>query len=82
MNYIGPNDGQGIRVYSNRLDVVSETTRVGGSYSTGDSRVVVGRISTDISENGYRYRSMQLDELVFFNKALSTTEITAMYNAV
>ena len=77
LNYIGPNAG--IKVYFNGAEVGSETTKFAGSSNTADGRVVVGRFSTD---GDYHYTSLQLDELIFFNKALSTTEITAMYNAV
>ena len=81
MNYIGPNDGQGIRVYYNGKEVASAPTK---DYyrvrSAGDDRIAVGRFSLGL--NAHYYTSMQIDELAFFNKALSTTEIAAMYNAV
>ena len=79
LNYIGPNDGEGIRSYVNGQEVASETTKSRRSSLPGDGRIVVGRRSTD--QDMY-YTSVQIDELVFFNKTLSTTEITAMYNAV
>ena len=77
LNYIGPNAG--IKVYYNGAEVGGDTTKFAGSSNTADGRVVVGRLSTD---GDYCYTSLQLDELAFFNKALSTTEITTMYNAV
>ena len=62
-------------------EVANDTTKYTWlqTQPAGDGRIVVGRIYTDKDE---RYTSLQLDELIFFNKALSTTDITAMYNAV
>ena len=74
-NYIGDDDGQGIRVYG--MEVVSDATR-DVARSAGDGRIVVGRRWTD--QDTY-YASMEIDELIFFNKALSTTDIELLYNA-
>ena len=76
LNYIGPDDVQGIRVYG--MEVVSSTIR-DVSRSAGDGRILVGRGRTD--ENSF-YASRQIDELIFFNKALSTNDIKLLYNAV
>ena len=76
LNYIGPDDGQGIRVYG--MEVVGSTIR-DVSRSAGDGRIVVGRGRTD--EDSF-YASMQIDELIFFNKALSTNDINLLYNVV
>ena len=78
MNYIGPDDGQGIRGYYNGAEVASETTKYGGSYPAGDGRIVVGRFYIDHDK---RYTSLKIDELIFFNKALSTTDTKLLYNA-
>ena len=79
LNYIGPNDGQGIKVYYDGAEVENDTIKCGGSRSAGDGRIVVGRIYTNSDED---YTSMQIDELIFFNKALSTTDIKLLYSAV
>ena len=79
MNYIGPSDGEGIRIFDNGTEVANVATKVAGSDHPGDGRIVVGRIYTD---RGLLYASVQVDELTFFNKALSTTEIAATYNGV
>ena len=79
MNYVGPNDGEGIRIYYNKAEVASETTKSGGSRPTGDGRIVIGRFYPD---KDMRYTSMQIDELIFFNKALSTNDIKLLYNSV
>ena len=79
MNYIGSNEGQGIRVYYDGKEAASETTKITVSYSAGDGRVLVGRAYTD---RDVLYVSAQLDELIFFNKTLNTTEMRAIYNSV
>ena len=78
LNYIGPNDEQGIRGYYNGMEVVNGFTK-DATRSPGDGRIVVGKIKTDENRD---YPSMQIDELIFFNKALSTTDIKLLYNTV
>ena len=83
LNYIGPNDGQGIRVYYDGTEVASSMTKVAASHSAGDSRIVVGRAYTDKETDQKRdYVSMEIDELIFFNEALSTGDIKLLYNVV
>ena len=78
MNYIGPNDGEGIRIYYNGTQVASGTNLIRyfdqSVSKSGDGRIVVGRPFTDKDE---RYVSIQVDELIFFNRALTTDEVQA-----
>ena len=76
MNYIGPNDGEGIRFYYNGAEVASVTTKSSVSYSPGDGRIVVGRCYTDQD-----YASVQFDELIFFNAALTDADVQSIYNS-
>ena len=69
LNYIGPSNGDGIRVYS---DGVEE------SFPAGNGRVVVGRFYTN---RDAIYGSSEADELIYFNKALTTEEIEAVFDA-
>ena len=71
LNYIGPNIGEGIRVYINGTEEDSDTTKSSESRSPGDGRVVLGRY---IDSNVY-YASVDVDELLFFNEALSDENI-------
>ena len=59
--------------------MANDTTKYARSYPAGDGRIVVGRAYTD---RDLLHASVQVDELTFFNKALSSTEIAAMYNTV
>ena len=87
INYIGPENGQGIRIYYDGEQADSDTTRTADSKLPGDGRIVIGRYHTDWDD---RYASVQLDELIFFNMKLSESEITVLsqfwlcvhYNAV
>ena len=78
LNYIGPNDGQGITIYINGTEVGSDTSKSAGPYSAGDGRIVVGRLFTDSDK---WYSSVQVDELSFFNCHLSPAEISALATA-
>ena len=77
MIYNGNGQGKGVTLYYNGAEVKGSTTNGGGSFSAGDGRIVVGRFHTDEDE---RYSSVELDELIFFNRALSKDEIATMHN--
>ena len=77
-NYIGPNDGQGIRIYYDGAEVRSDTTKSAYSYSTGDGRIVVGR---EYNNQNNRYASVEVDELIYFNASLTSDEAQSIYNS-
>ena len=77
MNYLGPNNGQGIRVYYNGTEVARSTTKTAQALSAGDGRIVVGRYRANINDHK---GNVQVDELIFFNEALSQDEITMLHN--
>ena len=72
LNYIGPNDGQGIRIYHNSIQVASDTTHTSRQWVPGNRKIVVGRF-----RNGgdVWYSSVLVDELHFFNRVLTEAEI-------
>ena len=78
LNYIGPSDGEGIIVYINGTEVASVTTKFGLLFSAGDGRIVVGRRFTDLDGG---YASVEVDELIYFNAALSDTDVQSIYNS-
>lgn len=78
LNYIGPNDGQGIRVYYDGVQVDSATTTYAASQSTTDGMIVVGRWYTDFDRE---YSGVQVNELIFFDGVLSSDDINALYTA-
>ena len=79
VNYIGPRDGQGTRMFSNGAEVASDTTKETELYSLGGNRIVVGRWYTDSNE---KYAGLHVDELMYFNTVLSTEEVYLLYLAV
>ena len=72
LNYIGPNDGEGIRIYVNGVQVASDNMKIAVAYQSGDGRIVVGRYYTDSNR---LYTSVEVDELIFFNRSLTLEEI-------
>ena len=48
LNYIGPNEGEGIRLYCNGEEVDSDETKFAGfPFHDGDGKIVVGRRRTE-----------------------------------
>ena len=76
LNFIGPNDGEGIRIYLDGEMVQSVTAAGGFRIPPRHSRIIIGRSTID-SYFG-RYASLQMDELLFFNQALSEEEIAML----
>ena len=79
INYLGPNEGEGIRIYNNGIEVGNDTTKGNGRCTIDDcqpdGQIVVGRYFTRMD---LQYVSLQVDELAFFNTALSEDEITML----
>ena len=73
LNYIGHNNGQGIKIYLNGQLVVNQATRSGTtSFVDGDGQVVVGRL---LKNQDKSYASVLVDELIYFNVALNDQQI-------
>ena len=51
VNYIGPNNGDGVRIFYDGVEVASETTRDPSSLPGGDGRIVVGRVYSDVNDH-------------------------------
>ena len=79
VNYIGPNNGDGIRIFYDGVEVASDTTRDPSSLPGGDGRIVVGTVYTEV--NGH-YANGQIAELLFFNQALNVIDIKELYNNI
>ena len=79
LTYIGPNRGQGIRLFKNGVRISSKGSinRSSYNYTAGDGRVVVGRLYVN---RDYKYASVEIDELIFFNQALQEDEVKEIYN--
>ena len=76
LNYIGPNDGEGIRIYYDGTEVVRDTDKSAWSYPAEDGRIVLRRQYTDQDR---LYSSIQVDELIFFNEKLNSNDIDTLF---
>ena len=77
MSYIGPKYGQGIRLFKDGALETRSYIPWYGTDKVGDGRVVVGRRYVDKDDD---YTSLEMDELIFFNEALSDDEVRELYN--
>ena len=77
MNYIGPNNGEGLEVFQDGTLV--EGTQSGGNFDAtkGNGTLVLGKRYVDEDDN---YAWIDLDELVFFNRKLTASEVMKIYN--
>ena len=72
-NYIGPRRTQGISIYTDGIELGCDLlTENIVSHVEGDGRIVFGRFYTD---EDARYATVQIDQLLFFNHALTAPEI-------
>ena len=72
LNFIGPNDGEGIRVYEDGSLIDRDNTKYNLRRSASNGRISLGRF---IARHGTYYASAQVDELMFFNQSLTEAEI-------
>ena len=79
LNYIGPNNGQGIEIYHNGVQIRNDATKSGATRSSGDCKVVIGRLYADTDD---WYGSVDVDELLFFNQKLTDQEIQDIRNMI
>ena len=77
LNYIGPNNGQGLRVFYNGTQVATDNTKSTALFTSGDGRIVVGRYYTGRRQ---RYASVEVDKLMFFNHSLSIEQVSRLQN--
>ena len=78
LNYIGPNNGEGIRIYFNEAEVKSDTTK------SAVFQIQMEMVGLLLEKHDYdqKYASVQVDELIFFNKNLTDSNIQTIYNKV
>ena len=77
LNYIGPEEGQGITLYNNGIRTKTGTTKKDDPAGKGNGKVVIGKFYTDRNE---RYSNVEMDELYFFNQALDSDLVSALMN--
>ena len=75
VNFIGPNNGEGLRVYHDGKLVANINRKWKYRLSSVDGRIVIGGLGIGF---GNRYTSLHVDDLVFFNQPLSEEEIVML----
>ena len=73
VNYIGPEEGGGIRVYYDGVLVGSDTRKDVHTISEGNGQIAIGRFYNN--NNKWRDGSVVVDDLILFNQALTDDEI-------
>ena len=76
-NVIGPNDGEGFRIYHDGILGGNVTSFHKRRSTAVDAPIVIGRFYTDHNSD---YASFDMDELLFFNRPLTEAEIQMMNN--
>ena len=79
MNFIGPGNGQGIRVYKDGVLEGDSDTIASENLPAEDGAVVVGRTQTRKDDF---YGSVSIDELLFFDEILTQFSITQLVQNV
>ena len=79
LNYIGPDNGQGIRIYHDGVQTGSDNITSEETFLAGEDWVVVGRFYT---KRNQEYATVDVDELLFFNQELSDQEIMNIANLI
>ena len=77
LNFIGPNSGEGIQAFKDGAFIGQHQSGADGTHTVGDSRVIVGRKHANVNKF---YAHVEVDELIFFNEALSNEEVGQLYN--
>ena len=75
LNYIGPNNGEGIRIYYNGKKEASSGRKLYGGNTAHSGRIIAGRFNTEADQY---YTSVQVDELIFFDQSLTLEEINML----
>lgn len=78
-NFIGPSNGEGIRIYVNGDLFGSDVEKSDAIRRTGNGKVMIGAPYID-NPTGYSDGNVTVDELMFFNQKLEPAEILMIYN--
>ena len=75
--YHGPNDCERITVYHDGTQVGNDTSKRSTNRVSGEGRILIGRRNIDTD---WGYNSVEVDELVFWNRNISSTEVQLISN--
>ena len=75
-NYIGSSNEDGVAIYHDGM-VVGSNTQVSYNTNAGQGVVVLGRYFVHTLEQDFA--SVMVDELLFFNRKLTSTEVQILF---
>ena len=78
LNFIGPNEGQGIRIYNDGRLIGTDTTKFNASFTQSDGRIQIGRADLNVAGTANTmqfYASVDVDDLLIYNRSLTEPEI-------
>ena len=75
-NFIGPNDGQGYRVYHDGKLVENVTEKFEYRFRPMGRRIIIGADYADYYFK--RFSSLEMDQLLLFNRFLYKTEVAVL----
>ena len=73
LNFIGPSIGQGVQAFRDGTQIDDATEGSDSHDTAGPGRVVVGRRFVNRNQD---YAHVEVDELIFFNQALTEEEVS------
>ena len=86
LNFIGPNEGQGIRIYNDGKLIGNDTTKYNGSFAQSNGRIQIGRLDTrflnDLSSTAPFFAHVEVDELSIYNRTLTEPEIILLKQSI
>ena len=77
-NYIGTNNAESVAIYHDGVHVGSSTQKTVYTRNARPGVVVIGRYFVQFQEK--YFASVMVDELLFFNRYLTTQEVQILYN--
>ena len=75
LNFNGTGTEQAIRIYHDGTEAGRDTGLEGDTQKEGNGQIVIGRRFSELDD---KYASLAVDELLFFNEALSEEEIVML----
>ena len=78
LNFIGPKEGQGIRIYNDGKLIGTDIIKFNASFTQSDGRIQIGRADLNVAGTANTmqfYASVEVDELSIYNRTVTEPEI-------
>ena len=77
LNFIGPKKEEGIELFRDGALITSYQTQIEYQLTPGEGRLTLGRWTVTRDSD---YPTIDVDEVVFFNRKLTAPEVETIYN--